>query len=171
MAAAREITSLKKNMTEESQIAEGRQQTIATLEGAVQSLKEVIQQNSLKINTLVEEIKQYRSIIGEKDRAVQIQTQKLAAVEKDITDLQIVLGDAGQTIDLKNEAIETHLEKIETLKADKQNLLNIVQQLATIGNPVFGLNSLVGSVTKDDSLPAATAVNAAAVSSGYQNIS
>jgi hypothetical protein len=71
-------------------------------------------------------------------------------LEKEITDLQIVLGNAGQTIDLKNEAIDAHLAKIETLKADKQNLLTIVQQLATIGNPAFGLNSLVSSVSKEE---------------------
>jgi len=63
---------------------------------------------------------------------------------KSIKDLQVLLGDAGKTIDNKNKEIEELTAKVETFKFDKKNLLGIVQQLATIGNPGINLKSLVG---------------------------
>merc|ERR1712223_1096335 len=50
----------------------------------------------------------------------------------------------------KNSEIEDLTSTVETFKFDKKNLLGIVQQLATIGNPGINLKSLMGN----DVLPA-----------------
>merc|ERR1712203_597386 len=115
-----------------------------TLENAVTSLKEIVQDNNIRITNLNKEIQQNDLEINEKDKFIQAQREKLTQASKSIKDLQVLLGDAGKTIDNKNTEIEELTAKVETFKFDKKNLLGIVQQLATIGNPGINLKSLVG---------------------------
>merc|ERR1712226_1775670 len=84
--------------------------------------------------------------INEKDKFIQAQREKLTQASKSIKDLQVLLGDAGETIDTKNTEIDSLSEKVETFKFDKKNLLGIVQQLATIGNPAINLKSFMDKV-------------------------
>ena len=75
---------------------------------------------------------------------------KLAQASQSIADLQGILGDAGTTIDAKNEQIEALKKRVETFKLDKKNLLGIVQQLATIGNPAFNFQSFKDNFSHED---------------------
>ena len=62
----------------------------------------------------------------------------------------MILGDAGQTIDSKNGQIEALQRRVETFKQDKKNLLGIVQQLATIGNPAFNFQSFMDGFSQSE---------------------
>merc|ERR1712088_1021659 len=98
---------LKAEVAEGLSGMEAREQQVATLEGAVQSLKQIIKQNTGRISGLQPEV------------------------------------DAGKTIDVKNGQLEALQRRVETFKQDKKNLLGIVQQLATIGNPAFNFKSFM----------------------------
>merc|ERR1711963_1032375 len=118
---------------------------VFTLEAAVTSLKDIVQDNNVKIATLNKDIEQRRLEIGEKDKFIQAQREKLTQASQSIKDLQVLLGDAGKTIDNKNKEISDLTETVETFKFDKKNLLGIVQQLATIGNPGINLKNLIAN--------------------------
>ena len=114
---------------------EARSQQVATLEGAVQSLKQIIKQNTGRISGLQQEVEAGKTEARKKDREIQAIRGQLSQSRQSIEDLQTILGDAGKTIDVKNGQIEALQRRVETFKQEKKNLLGIVQQLATIGNP------------------------------------
>ena len=122
---------------------EAREQQVATLEGAVQSLKQIIKQNTGRISGLQQEVESSKTEARKKDREMQAIRGQLSQSRQSIEDLQTILGDAGKTIDAKNGQIEALQRRVETFKQDKKNLLGIVQQLATIGNPAFNFKSFM----------------------------
>ena len=122
---------------------EARSQQVATLEGAVQSLKQIIKQNTGRISGLQQEVEAGKTEARKKDREIQAIRGQLSQSRQSIEDLQTILGDAGKTIDVKNGQIEALQRRVETFKQDKKNLLGIVQQLATIGNPAFNFKSFM----------------------------
>ena len=141
-----EITLLTANITKSQEIIANREQKVFTLEAAVSSLKDIVQDNNRRIADLNKEVEQTDLEVEEKDKFIQAQREKLTQSSKSIKDLQVLLGDAGKTIDNKNKEIEELTTKVDSFKFDKKNLLGIVQQLATIGNPGINLKSLgVGS--------------------------
>ena len=143
-----ETENLKSNVTQGIENIQRRDQKIGTLEGAVTSLKDIIQQNNIKIGNLNKAIEQNKVEVSEKDKFIHTQRERLTQASQSIKDLQILLGDAGNTIDEKNKEIEELDDKVETFKLDKKNLLGIVQQLATIGNPNFNFASFMDSVSE-----------------------
>merc|ERR1712079_99731 len=146
----KEIERLNANISRGMDIIANREQKVFTLEAAVTSLKDIVQDNNVKISGLSKEIDQMKLELSEKDKFIQAQREKLTQASKSIKDLQVLLGDAGKTIDKKNSEIEDLTSTVETFKFDKKNLLGIVQQLATIGNPGINLKSLMDN----DVLPA-----------------
>ena len=138
----KEIEKLNANITKSVEIIANREQKVFTLEAAVTSLKGVVEGNNINIATLNKGMEQMRLEIGEKDKFIQAQREKLTQSSQSIKDLQELLGDAGKTIDNKNKEIEELTSKVEAFKFDKKNLLGIVQQLATIGNPGINLKNL-----------------------------
>ena len=140
-----EIEVFRTNITKSMEIIANREQKVFTLEAAVTSLKDIVQDNNVKIATLNKDIEQRRLEIGEKDKFIQAQREKLTQASQSIKDLQVLLGDAGKTIDKKNNEISDLTETVETFKFDKKNLLGIVQQLATIGNPGINLKNLIAN--------------------------
>ena len=87
-----------------------------------------------------------------KEKFIKAQREKLTQASKSIKDLQLLLGDAGKTLDTKNKEIDELSEKVETFKFDKKNLLGIVQQLATIGNPAINLKSFMDKVDQEETV-------------------
>ena len=140
---------IKQNEELKDEVAEGlsgmeaREQQVATLEGAVQSLKQIIKQNTGRISGLQQEVETGKTEARKKDREIQAIRGQLSQARQSIEDLQTILGDAGKTIDVKNGQIEALQRRVETFKQDKKNLLGIVQQLATIGNPAFNFKSFM----------------------------
>ena len=140
---------IKQNEELKAEVAEGltgmeaREQQVATLEGAVQSLKQIIKQNTGRISGLQQEVEAGKTEARKKDREIQAIRGQLSQSRQSIEDLQTILGDAGKTIDVKNGQIEALQRRVETFKQDKKNLLGIVQQLATIGNPAFNFKSFM----------------------------
>merc|ERR1712106_733490 len=140
--------NLKSNVSQGLASLQRGDQKIGTLEGAVTSLKDIIQQNNVKIGNLKKEIEQNKVEVAEKGKFIQTQRERLTQASLSIKDLQILLGDVGNSIDTKNQQIEELEDKVETFKLDKKNLLGIVQQLATIGNPAFNFASFMDDVNK-----------------------
>ena len=138
-----EIKLLTNNITKSQEIIANREQKVFTLEAAVSSLKDIVQDNNRRISDLNKEVEQTDLEVEEKDKFIQAQREKLTQSSKSIKDLQVLLGDAGKTIDNKNKEIEELTAKVDAFKFDKKNLLGIVQQLATIGNPGINIKSLV----------------------------
>merc|ERR1719278_1708934 len=100
-------------------IIANREQKVFTLEAAVTSLKDIVQDNNVKILGLSKEIDQMKLELSEKDKFIQAQREKLTQASKSIKDLQVLLGDAGKTIDKKNSEIEDLTSTVETFKFDK----------------------------------------------------
>ena len=140
------IGNLKKEISNWQRDSEIKEQKIDSLETAVNSLKEIIEQDNTKIEMLAGDNKQLNLFIIKKEDQLADTKNKLNLATNSVTDLQFLLGDAGKTIDKKNAEMGQLKKQLEAFRNDKQNLLNIIQQLATIGNPAFNLNNIIDSM-------------------------